>query len=61
MVRGIPWDDLHLNDDDNDAINKSKKDADSKTSIEIERNWEKDIMSIGRRTAFGLVVCSLFY
>jgi hypothetical protein len=57
MVRGIPWVDLHLNhDDDNQNIDKSKKDPDTNGSIEVERNWEKDLMSIGRRTAFGVVV-----
>ena len=61
MVRGIPWVDLHLNRDENDNqnIDKSKKDPDTNGSIEVERNWEKDLMSIGRRTAFGVVVLLL--
>jgi len=62
MVRGTPWVDLHLNhDDDNQNIDKSKKDPDTNGSIEIERNWGKDLISIGRRTAFGVVVLILLF
>ena len=62
MVRGIPWVDLHLNHDENNNqnIDNSKKDPDTNVSIEVERNWEKDLMSIGRRTAFGVVVLLLY-
>jgi hypothetical protein len=64
MVRGIPWDDLHLNNDENNnnndiqSIEKGNKDANNNndTVVEVERNWEKDLISIGRRTAFGVVV-----
>ena len=56
MVKGIPWDDLHIKEDE--TITKViNKDPDSNTpNIENERNIEKDLISIARRTAFGLVV-----
>lgn len=61
MVRGIPWDDLHLSNDDYEKQNIEKGDSnDSNVIVEVERNWEKDIISIGRRTAFGVVVY-IFY
>jgi hypothetical protein len=57
MVKGIPWDDLLLKQEDERIPDKINKDPDSNApNIENERNWEKDLKSIGRRTAFGVVV-----
>ena len=60
VVKGIQWDDIHIKVDEiaPDVINK---DPDSNTpNIETQRNWQKDLISIGRRTAFGVVVYFIF-
>lgn len=63
MPVGIPWDELprpHRPDHSigSNTSSPDPSDVENEYIVEAERDFRKDAESIGRRVAFGVLVCS---